>query len=236
MNESERLAHYTVDYFTRPRNKEIKTFLAGTLRSDQVAALAYAFAVPNFVPDPKARDLPIVPNQWRKQCDAILDRGTRCPNLVLDVGCGRGEMLVALTYMQVSCIGLDPTPGAAQLVPKTFKQWLGADSVGQRFHPQSFYAGMCSHWHLDVDTVLFVESVEHIPSREFDLAWPMVCSTLSRTGGRCVFTNWVGFWPIKPDTTGYDHVSLVNDDFYDRLAKDARSTIFREGSHLVLQF
>lgn len=236
MKESERLSRYTVDYFTRPRNKEIKIFLAHTLRPDQVAALAYAFAVPGFHPDPAARGLPIVGDLWKSQCNAILNKATRVPSLVLDVGCGRGELLAALSHMQVPCIGLDPTPGAAALVPKTLKEWAGIEDPGQRFHPHSFYTSLCSLWSHDIDTVLFVESVEHIPSREFTLGWPLVCRTLDRTGGVCVFTNWVDFWPIKPDNTGYDHVSLIDDDLYDHLANDAKSTIFREGSHLVLQF
>jgi hypothetical protein len=95
---------------------------------------------------------------------------------------------------------------------------------------------MTSLWALDIDTIIFCESVEHISSDEFTLGWPLVCQVLDRTAGRCIFTNRVDFWPIPVDRTGYDHITRIDDGLYDRLTRDARSTIFREGSHLVLQF
>ena len=87
------------------------------------------------------------------------------------------------------------------------------------------------------DTIVFCESIEHIPEREFEIVHShFILPCLEATSGRLVITNWITKHPIRADGGGWDHVRAVNDDFYDELVKTARSVIFREGSHLVLQF
>jgi SAM-dependent methyltransferase len=132
----------------------------------------------------------------------------RYPGVITSIGCGDGVLERFLEDLGYTVIGVDPSPGAQAL-------YQGTVLVDR-------YPGHAG-------TVLFVESVEHLPGDVFDDIWARIPA-----GTRVVFTNWVGFHPIEPDGTGWDHITRIDDAFYDRLCEGHR-VVKRNGSHLVLE-
>ena len=87
------------------------------------------------------------------------------------------------------------------------------------------------------DTVIFCESVEHIPGKEFFAAFEIIKNMLTVTSGLMIITNWIYFHPIQKNRNmDWNHITTIDDAVYDSLAAQAKSVVFRQGSHLVLQF
>ena len=90
---------------------------------------------------------------------------------------------------------------------------------------------------LTPDTVIFCESVEHIPGKEFFAAFEIIKNMLTVTSGLMIITNWIYFHPIQKNRNmDWNHITTIDDAVYDSLAAQAKSVVFRQGSHLVLQF
>lgn len=132
----------------------------------------------------------------------------RNPGVITSIGCGEGVLEAYLEQLGHTVIGVDPSPGAREL-------YRGSTLVDR-------YPG-------DAGTVIFVESIEHLPDDVFDDIWQRVPA-----GTRIVITNWKSFHPIEPDGTGWDHITRIDDDLYDRLTEGHR-VVKRDGSHLVLE-
>src|SRR5262249_59052119 len=83
------------------------------------------------------------------------------------------------------------------------------------------------------DTFCMIESIEHIPEDE-----TMAAVHQMRARGNCmlIVTNAIDAHPLYPDGTGWNHITLVDDRYYERLSKVARRTVLQSGSHLVLEF
>lgn len=240
--EGERLKKYTAqDYYLPTRWIENQSWHKKTLRSDQLAAIGYSLGYKNYaevcnrlkkfgISRERMKDLPNV------KYDALvkeLESGKqRTPRVVVDVGCGRGELLLAYHLLGVECVGIDPSPGAKELVPKTMawgnvKWW--------EFINKGLLPGLQTI-HRKIDTVIMCESIEHIREGEFKAGWQIICEKLSQTSGMFIVVNWINYHPIPIDRTGYDHIRRIDNPFYDRLSVDAKNVIFRRGSHLVLEF
>lgn len=133
---------------------------------------------------------------------------TRKPGRIVSIGCGEGQLEAWLEQQGHEVVGVDPSLGARHL-----------------------YRGSCLMGHYDGtgDTVLFVESLEHLSDDVRDDIWQRI-----PTGARIVIVNWPDEHPIDPDATGWDHVTRVDDALFDRLAEGHR-VIVRRGSHLVLE-
>jgi hypothetical protein len=85
----------------------------------------------------------------------------------------------------------------------------------------------------DVDTLIFCESIEHIPKEWFDPFWAKVRPALGANKGRLIVVNWPSFHPIG--IWGDEHCRAIDDIVYDQLAEGGR-TAYRQGSHLVVDF
>jgi cyclopropane fatty-acyl-phospholipid synthase-like methyltransferase len=140
----------------------------------------------------------------------------RKPVRVLSIGCGRGFV----EHTLANC-GADVTAIECADNRKfdNFRLILG---------------GMDTIPDEDFDTVMFIESIEHIEEEEFERNWPRLVAMLIRTGGRLVIVNWETLHPIP--LNGWDHVRVIDDALYDRLSLPAARVVHRSGSHLVLDF
>lgn len=238
--EPQRIAKYTRGYFTDRNMPEIRSWFQKTLRTDHLSAMGYALGHKSYKSIVQALNLPedpkILPSRTFDKLAFELEKTmTRTPKTVVDVGCGRGELLAAFHLLGVTCWGIDPAPGAASLVPETLS-WVGMSR--NYFINKGAFEGLLSvPTGVPIDTVIFCESIEHIRPEEFEKAFRYVKNILfGKDGGLLIIVNWIGFHPLKPDHTGYDHIRLVDDAFYDRLSKEAKRVVFRFGSHLVLEF
>jgi glycosyltransferase involved in cell wall biosynthesis len=132
----------------------------------------------------------------------------RDPGVIYSIGCGEGILEKKLEDMGCEVYGVDPAPGAKELY--------------QGKHLLNEYPG-------GGGTIIFCESIEHLYKDQFKAIWEKIPS-----GARVIIVNWLDFHPIEPDTTGFDHVTLVDDDYFYDIAYGQR-VIFQRGSHLVIE-
>lgn len=239
--EQERLKKYTAEeYYLPTRWIENQSWHKKTLRTDQLAAIAYSLGYTSYAQMcNQLATLGVKQGEPRKLVSSykpltlLLKHGAkRKPQKVVDIGCGRGELLLAYYLLGIDCIGIDPSPGAKNLIPKTM-QWEKVESW--RFINKGMFTGLSEIKEESIDTIVMCESIEHVRENEFAKSWTLICEILKRTNGLFIVTNWINYHPIPVDSTGYDHIRRIDNPFYDRLSAFAQ-VIFRRGSHLVLQF
>lgn len=132
----------------------------------------------------------------------------RIPKKVYSIGCGEGFMESQLEKLGVEVVGVDPAPGLKG-------KYLGKTLVKE-------YPG-------GGDTIIFCESIEHLYPEQFQEIWDKV-----PTCAWVIIVNWLDFHPIEPDNTGFDHVTRIDDDYFDKISFGQRVK-FRRGSHLVME-
>lgn len=134
------------------------------------------------------------------------EEAARDPGLTYSIGCGPGRLEAHLEGMGVEVVGVDPAPGAAELYE------------GKTLVPAYEGGG---------DTVIFCESLEHLPVGEIDRIWSLIPET-----ARIIVANWLA-WETIPGDHRWDHITTVDSGLFDRLS-EGRRVIVRRGSHLVL--
>ena len=174
-----------------------------------------------------------------EQANIIKEHMIRTPNLVIDVGAGRGELSATLSYLNIKTIPIDPAYGSAKTIKKTYKDFYNIDKF--EFINKDCVKGIQKILEQKTnkpDTVIFCESIEHISRSEFQKFFNIIKKVLKETHGILIITNFIDFHPIEKNTTyqTWEHIQTIDDDLYDELASQAKSVIFRRGSHLVLQF
>ena len=211
-------------------------YLQGRVRKEDMGSAAlYAFGLTSF----RQAQRIFPETTFEDQVAAVLRVATRTPKYVADVGCGLGTLSALFVAAGAKVDAVDPSPVGKDRVENTvtrFNQKSLRDLDGRfLFLPlqAADYLEILRNAHEFPDTFVFVESVEHIPSNEM-----MRFVEMLRARGNCrlIITSAVDFHPIFPDGTGWNHVTLIDDAYYDRLSALARKKILRAGSHLVLEF
>jgi len=245
------LTNYKRNYYFREHDKSCdfyqEAYYKRVLRCGDIgSAICYALGITNYEDVKEVLRFPEGDNHdtrlWidldttlEEQFVRIRTKGKRKPSLVFSIGCGRGELETALHITGVNVIGSDPCPVMNEITQETVERWT--DGNGPMF--LNMYTGDATEYLIDrgliPDTVIFCESIEHIHVQDFDKAWNYLKSCLKITNGLLVITNFITFHPINASSK-WDHITRIDDAFMDNLASQAKSTIFRQGSHLVLQF
>lgn len=220
-------------FYLKDSGKRDSYFRQRIYKDDEGAAICYAFGV-NYMKHSEE----IKGDNFKQELACILNLKKRSPKLVINVGCGLGMIDAALTYADVNCIGIDPSPGSKEGYEQTFKLWLNTSDY--IFLNQK--AGDAIEYVVEnygpPDTVILCEAIEHIPKSEFDNFWSKIVPLLRQTKGIFIVTNGLSeyHFPTIIDGTGWCHIREINDELYDNLASYAHETLFRYRSHLVLQF
>ena len=101
-----------------------------------------------------------------EQAEIISSAGLgRKPGLVYDMGCGRGEVAATLIHMGISAVAVDPAHAAGALVDETAKRFYGLPAASVPFERSTAF-GALRRSSQTPDTVIFCESVEHMPLGE----------------------------------------------------------------------
>jgi hypothetical protein len=148
--------------------------------------------------------------------EAYAFRGTpwpREPHLIMSIGAGAGVLEKALEDMGLAVIGVDPSPGAKVLYQ------------GSRLQDDTTGIEAC-------DTIIFCESLEHIPLEQIRDIWSRINHERFT---RVIVVNWPGMFPIPVASDGWDHITRLDDALYDELSEGFNNTVLRWGSHLVLE-
>lgn len=129
----------------------------------------------------------------------------RDPGKIFSIGCGVGDLEVKLEEMGYDVTGVDPYAKDVYKGKKLIDAYPGG-----------------------ADTIIMCESIEHIPRQDAI----NIVNGVNR-GGRVVITNWVDFFPIPKDGTGWNHITDVDDGLYNEIVQLFNVKI-RKGSHLVM--
>jgi hypothetical protein len=214
---------------------------------DALAAIGYALGWPTWNSIWRAFEGLTEHGKETKNLDApaqleVLrnERGlaNRVPKQVLDIGGGRGEVTMAFRHLGIPVQAVEAHSDACDWFEWTWgKLFDGQCRRGVADREYLLTNGLAEYLHkddlIDADTVLLVETLEHLEAKTFDHLWKLLVPMLERTKGRLIITNWLDYHPLK--ATGNEHCRETNDNLYDQLA-EGRQTVYRRGSHLVLDF
>lgn len=227
---------YSRDAFLDSPRFENIDYLAHRVRKEDMGGAAlYAFGVTSFQTAQKL----FPETTFRQQVEVVLKAATRTPKKAADLGCGLGSLSALLLACGVAVDAVDPSPAARDEVINTITRFTGKPitSYGEKFRfvpkPLREYFQSIEGSDPFPDTFLCVESIEHMPKDEFMYG----VKTMQKRGGcRLIITNLIDYHPILPDGTGWNHITLIDDRFYDEIASFARREVMRAGSHLIVDF
>lgn len=207
---------------------------------DQLPAICYAFGLDSFE---EVRDLyefndigksgePFIGavEQLLMLMNFEIDR---YPKSVVDIGGGRGEIAVAFSFWKDIKVQLiEPSSCASALLEMTREKFSIWENV-KLWNKELKIARKLVDWD-GVDTVIMTESIEHIEQEDFDGTFKYyIKPTLQKNRGLLIITNWIDFHPIEPLLPF--HCRRIDDSFYDSLVLGGK-IIFRQGSHIVIQY
>ena len=177
------------------------------------------------------------PYTIQDQINFIQSNKTRTPKKILEIGGGRGEVTIFLANLGYDVVGIEPGKGAEIWFKQTSKLFFSKKL--QYTLLNGCLTEYINHPFMeDFDTVLFVESLEHILEEDFNKFYPKILKTLKKNKGTFVVTNWMDYhplpvgWMAPPD----QHCRLINDDLYDEMKQQFDVCNYRNGSHLCLSF
>ena len=218
---------------------------------DALCAIAYAFGIESFekvkeiVPfsgfgrDPQEDGLTA-----HEQLERILKHKTRNPGGILEIGPGRGEVSISFGHLQCFVRTVEPSKETTDFwFPLTSHKFFQEDDPLNTY--QIVIDNLPIHKAIEdsvalsaVHTVVMVESLEHILEEDFTPAYQKIIEGLKRNCGRFIITNWLDYHPINIGDYALPHVHcrLVDDALYDSFSKDAKTVVYRNGSHLVLDY
>lgn len=160
----------------------------------------------------------------------------RTPHNVLEIGSGRGEVSCALAMMNYNVHSLEVNQTAPHFTRATARDLFGQITPDNHCLYIGDLHSFPDHLLENLDTVLMIESIEHIFPEEWWTFYQKLCPHLQKNKGQLIVTNEPEYWPMGfPGDTPY-HINLIDDDFYDRLSDSAASVLLRQTSHIVLQF
>ena len=217
---------YDANYYTNP-NFETKDYTEhqGAHKVILSAAL-YALGYDSY--SEQASILDEMDGRHHTEQARILKREARTfPRYVVDVGGGRGELAALLQAVGVDTTVLDPSTGSDEMCLQT-SLWFGQGI----HHIRRPLKDIWSVLDRLPDCVIMCESIEHISDDELNRLLDGLPSPL-----KMIIVNHLDFWPIpKNSWPAWNHIRTIDDDIYDKLSKKADSVIFRDRSHLILQW
>lgn len=258
---NKQMVQFTLDKNNRPvvsKNKELYDFdyffVADGINSwrsrslkfgDAMAGLSYAHGItwdelvaafPEvFKHDENGRGESMNMSLVHQQMEFLTKNARRKPKRVLEIGGGRGEVATVLKHMGIDVVSVEMGAEATKWYGVTAYHYFGDTFkavVPVNLPIQDAIANMA----LDsFDTILMVESLEHIPAEAFDPVWEAI---RTRFHGRFIVVNWPDYHPIwiGRDASPEEHCRLVDDELYDQWCSQAQSVYTRKGSHLALDF
>jgi hypothetical protein len=165
------------------------------------------------------------------QIDFIKREKIRQPKKILEIGGGVGVLANTIKRLDIECISVDIAADQKMLYDITSKYYFGIDYSDVTMKSNCISLEIHNIDLSEIDTIVLVESIEHIPEERFDIVWNEI---IQKFKGRFIVTNWLSYHPIVK--SGIEHCRRIDDQFYDFLSKHASSCWYRNGSHLVLDF
>jgi hypothetical protein len=165
------------------------------------------------------------------QMKFVQEKFTRKPKGVFEIGGGRGVLGNSFGYLGIHYLGVDVASNIKKLYDQSARLFFEKkESLVQ-------VRQGCISQHIEsidwscFDTIIMVESLEHIPKERFDIFWNKVKTNFK---GLFIIVNWLDLHPII-ETDVY-HCRLVDDELYDTFCNESKRCVYRNLSHLVIEF
>lgn len=161
----------------------------------------------------------------------LLKNKKRQPTNVLEIGSGRGILSNTIKELGVNCLSVDIGQDHKKLSDQTSNYFFHKSCSEVTIKTNCISLEIKNLNLKDFDTIIIVETLEHIPEERFDVVWNEICKNFC---GRLIITNWINYHPIP--ALNLMHCRQIDNKFYNFLSKYATSCWFRDRSHLVLDF
>jgi SAM-dependent methyltransferase len=216
-------AFYGIDYFG-----SIETH-GNLLRSeDQWPALCYVHGIYN---PPEFRDLLL-----QEELEYIREHRKRIPQSILEIGSGSGQVSCTLSHLGYPVQTTDVNPYAKQFHIARAKNMYNNDIDNDYHLLLGDLTQVTKHINLDqVDTVLLIESIEHIYNDEWQAFLQLALPTFRKNHTHLIITNFKDLWPLQGEDDS-EHCNTIDETFFDQLSTLAQRVLLRDRSHLVLEF
>lgn len=205
---------------------------------DALAAICYAYDIDY---DAMTKRFPEVRSNERyygneysiqDQMDFVKQHAKRTPKNILEIGAGRGEVTVFLTAMGCSVTAIEPSLDFVELITNTTHQLYPTTAIGE----YEYINKPIHETDIDYskfDTILMVESLEHILAEHFDPQWEKIKATFR---GYFIVVNWKKYHPIAVGQYANPqiHCRLVDNELYDSYC-EGHITKVRDKSHLCIE-
>jgi hypothetical protein len=204
---------------------------------DAFPALNYAYGIgPHKILNWMFHDLKMRQGWSIEQQIEIIQRlKTRTPESVFEIGAGRGELICTFQHLGANVDSCEVNAEVSDWFHKT-----GQHFFGHRFRPKMPIIGPIQNHNINwanYDTIVMVESLEHIEEQHFKRVWANIVRNFK---GLFIVTNYSEMHPIPVggnwENAEKEHCRLIDDSVYDEMARDAKQVVVRKGSHLVLEF
>lgn len=235
---------YSYDYFKKADG--ITSWRSQSLKfGDALAAMCYTYGIswfemsdhfkPVFAHDSNGRGESVDQRLIDLQLVFLRDRRRRNPKRVLEIGGGRGEVATAFKAMGTDIVSVELSNDAAKMYAETANHFFGPNFKPVVPINKPIEQALSQLDFSTFDTILMIESLEHIPADAFEPVWDKITNHFT---GRFITVNWPDYHPIwiGRDASPQEHCRVVDDALYDRWASQAQRVVTRWGSHLVLEF
>lgn len=161
------------------------------------------------------------------QIEFIQQNKKRTPKNILEIGSGRGEVVLLLDHMGYNVTAVEPGKDFHELLETTNQRLFGktTNSITVINSPLGDID------YSQFDSILMIESLEHIKEEDFD--WHGINNTFT---GYFTCVNWKAYHPIAVGqfAPAHVHCRLVDDALYDAFTENNRM-IVRDRSHLCIE-
>lgn len=202
---------------------------------DALASICYALDIPydlilETYPEVKKNEM-WVGGSLESQLKFLNKYKRRKPEHILEIGAGRGEVSLVLSSLGYKVTSLDPGKDFLSLIDYSNSKLFPDTEVEiYRVIQDSLHTANLNY--SEYDTIIMVESLEHILQEHFDPEWKLIEQTFK---GYFIVVNWKKYHPIAVGQYAPPniHCRLVNDSLYDLMSKN-KEVLVRDGSHLCL--
>ena len=170
----------------------------------------------------------------QSQYNWILSNKKRNPQSVVEIGAGNGEVSYLFWKLGSQIVSIDCNPSAALFFANTETRFFGPsdDRHTLCLGKSTAFLDLIPE---DLDTLILVETIEHILAEEWQEFFSHVKPLLEKNQGRLIITNTI--WPLGGDQDPADeHISRIDDDFFNRLINQGGIVLYRNLGNLCIQY
>lgn len=171
-----------------------------------------------------------------EQVDFIKKNRKRIPKKILEIGGGRGEVTCFLSYLGYDVVSIEVCTGAQSWYDRTSENFF-EKKLNYCLLNGSVTDFISNENIKNVDTIIMVESLEHILENDFNnIYYNRLLPELKENKGRFIVVNWKHYHPIAVGQYAPPniHCRLTDDNLYDSMVREIGTCIYRDGSHICI--